>query len=77
MAQVLVRNLEPEVVERQKARARVHGRSLQAEVVDILNAAAKQMTMEEARELALAYQRRLAGRTFCESADLIREDRER
>jgi plasmid stability protein len=77
MAQILVRDLEPAVVERLKARARCHGRSLQAEVAQILREAARMYTPEEALALSETWHRRLAGKTFSDSADLIREDRER
>jgi len=77
MAQILVRDLEPAVVERLKRRARSNGRSLQAEVAQILQEAARVYTPEEALALSEMWHRRLAGRTFSDSADLIREDRER
>lgn len=77
MAQILVRDLETAVVERLKARARCNGRSLQAEVAQILREAARMYTPEEALALSETWHRRLAGKTFSESADLIREDRER
>ncbi|MGH2586568.1 MAG: FitA-like ribbon-helix-helix domain-containing protein [Dehalococcoidia bacterium] len=77
MAQILVRNLEPEVVDRLKKRAQSHGRSLQAEVAEILREESQKMTMAEARAAAEEIQRRFAGRTFPDSAELIREDRER
>jgi len=77
MAQVLVRDLKADVVERLKDRARRHGRSLQKEAKAILEDAASHYTMEEAREAADRIRRRLAGRTFSDSAELIREDRER
>ena len=41
MSQVLVRSLEPAILERLKARARRHGRSLQAELKAILETAAE------------------------------------
>jgi len=76
MAQVLVRDLAPEVIERLKTRARRHGRSLQSEVKFILEAAAP-LSMNDARALAEDWQRRLAGKIAGDSSDLIREDRER
>ena len=48
MAKVLVRDLEPAVVERLKARAAQHGRSLQKELKAILEEAAGQPTWAEA-----------------------------
>ena len=76
MPQLLIRNLEPETIERLKARAKRHNRSLQGEAKSILEESAK-VSMVEARELADKWHKRLAGRKFSDSADLIREDRER
>jgi plasmid stability protein len=78
MAQVLVRDLDTDVVERLKDRARRHGRSLQKEAKAILeDAASPGYSMEEACRVAEKWHERLAGRTFSDSADLIREDRDR
>ena len=77
MSQMLVRDLDPEVVERLKARARVHGRSLQKEVKTILEEAAATLSNREAEAVAESWQRRLAGREYSDSAELLREDRER
>ncbi len=76
MAQVLVRNLEGAVVERLKARARRHGRSLQAELKSVLEQAAG-VNAEEARALAARIRRRLAGRRHSDSAALVAEGRRR
>jgi len=76
MAQILVRDLDPELIERLESQARRHGRSLQGEVKAILEAAAS-YSMEEARQVAEQWRQRLAGQMVSESADLIREDRER
>lgn len=77
MAQILVRNLEPEVVERLKQRAQSHGRSLQAEVAAILREESQKKTMEESRVEAERIRRGFGGRRFLDSVELIREDRER
>ena len=77
MAQLLVRDLEPEIINRLKIRAKSHNRSLQGEAKLILEEAAHKMTMTEARAVAQKWQKRLAGRKFTDSADLIREDRDR
>ena len=77
MPQVLVRDLDTAVVERLKERARHNGRSLQKELKAILEQTAREATMAEARAAAERISRRFAGRTFSDSADLIREDRER
>ncbi len=76
MAQVLVRNLDPAVVERLKSRALRHGRSLQAEVKRVLEQAAG-AGVEDARALAARIRRRLAGRRHSDSAALVAEDRRR
>ncbi len=77
MAQVLVRNLDANVVARLKERARQHGRSLQKETKAILEEAARRDSLAEARAAAAAARRRLAGRGFSDSAELVRQDRER
>jgi plasmid stability protein len=76
MAQVLVRELRPEVVTRLKARARRRGRSLQAELKEILERASLQDALD-ARAVALRIRRRLAGRGHSDSVDLLAEDRAR
>lgn len=76
MAQVLVRDLDPELLDRLKARARLHGRSLQGELKAVLEAAAV-FSMAEAREASARWRQRLAGRSMSDSSDLIREDRDR
>jgi plasmid stability protein len=76
MAQIIVRNLDDAVVERLKARARANGRSLEAEVRQILEQSAK-VDMATARLMAMDIRRRLKGRKFPDVAELIREDRER
>jgi plasmid stability protein len=77
MAQLLVRDLSPETVERLKDHAEQNGRSLQGEVKAILESVAATPTMSEARRIAEEWHRRLAGRMTSDSADLIREDRDR
>jgi plasmid stability protein len=76
MAQMLVRDIDPEVLDRLKEQARRNGRSLQGEVKAILEAAAP-MTLDEARRHSDHWRRQLAGRMTSASPDLIREDRER
>jgi plasmid stability protein len=77
MAQLLVRDIESETIERLKARAKQHKRSLQGEAKSILEEAAQSVTMDEARAIAEKWHKRLAGRKFSDSAKLIREDRDR
>jgi plasmid stability protein len=76
MAQVLIRDLEPGVVERLKARARDRGRSLEAELRGILETAAM-VDRRESRALAARIRRRLSGRAHSDSAALQAEDRAR
>lgn len=77
MAQLLVRDLDPEIVERLKQRAKRHNRSLQGEARLILEEAARGVSMEEAREVAERIRKSLAGTMLSDSAELIREDRDR
>ena len=76
MAQIIVRNLDDAVVERLKARARSNGRSLEAEVRQILEQSAK-VDMATARQHVMEIRKKLAGRKFTDSVELIREDRDR
>jgi len=77
MASVLVRDLDPAVVERLKVRAQENHRSLQKELKAILEAAAAQATWAEARAGAERVRQMLGGRQFSDSTELIREDRDR
>jgi len=77
MAQVLVRDLDPAIVEKLKARAADHGRSLQAELRAILEAQASQATKAEARALATSIRQRIGLRLQTDSGMLQAEDRER
>ena len=76
MAQILVRRLPDAVVERLKARAKRNSRSLEAEVRDILEQAARGKKAEFF-EAADAMRARLAGRHHTETVELLREDRDR
>jgi len=77
MAQVLVEDAEPAVVERLKERARKRGRSLEAARRLILREAAAAPVAENSAEKAARIRALFADRTFSENADLIREDRNR
>jgi plasmid stability protein len=76
MAQVVVRDLKAAVVARLKARAKRHGRSLQTELKEILDTAARQDAVE-ARAVAARIRRQLGGRAHSDSVDLLAEDRSR
>jgi hypothetical protein len=71
-----VRALDPKIIERLRERARLNGRSLQQEVKALLERAADTLTMCEARRVSERWRRRLDGRSFSDSAQLIREDRD-
>lgn len=79
MAQVLVRNLKDKVVARLKKRAAQRGRSLQAEVKQILEDAAAEADQTDVWKRIEKFRERMrrSGRTFSDSAELIREDRDR
>jgi len=76
MAQIIVRNLDDAVVERLKARARDNNRSLEAEVRHILEQSEK-VDITRARLIVMERRKKLQGRKFADSVELIREDRER
>ena len=76
MAQVLVRGLDPAVVERLRRRARQRGRSLQAELRAIIEQAAR-FDMRRAHTLAAQIRKRLEERSHHNSADSLADDRAR
>lgn len=77
MANITIRNLDDDVVEELKGRAKAHRRSLEAELRQILSDAVRRPSRDELRALA----RGIAGLTPAvpqtDSAALIREDRGR
>jgi antitoxin FitA len=79
MPDILVRGVPPETLDALKQRARAHRRSLQQEVLSILEASAREARAPDPAQVAAAIRERLArsGRSFSDSASLIREDRER
>lgn len=76
MPDLLVRGLDSDTVERLKRRARRHGRSLQGEAKVVLQAASP-YSASEAGAIAAEWQRRLAEGKYGDSAEAIRQDRER
>jgi len=76
MPDILVRGLDSETVRRLKERARRHGRSLQGEARLLLERAAG-AAPEQVAAMLDGWKERFAGRRFGDSADLVREDRER
>ena len=79
MAQILVRNLKEKTVKALKTHAKRNGRSLQAEAKIILEREADRPNLSpaEAWKLADEFRERLKGRKFTDSAELIRQDRDR
>ena len=78
MANLTIRNVDDEVVERLKKKAKDNGRSLEAELRELLKQAAKRKSPEE----LLAIADRIAAMTpegvkQTDSAELLREDRDR
>lgn len=76
MSQLLIRNLEDETIQKLKTRAKSHNRSLQGEVKLILEAVASQPD-ELPLTIAEQWQGYFAGRSFSDSTEQVREDRER
>ena len=76
MADILVRNLDTKTVKRLKEQAKLHRRSLQGEAKLILERAARTGTVDIGA-MVKRWRKRFAGRRFSDSAELIREDRER
>jgi plasmid stability protein len=77
MPNVLVRELNKRDLELLKRRAQASGRSLQAELKQILQLAARASDEEAARAMAERLRAKLAGRLHPDSALLIRRDRDR
>lgn len=76
MAQLLIRNLDEETIQNLKERAKHHNRSLQGEVKLILEEYAKR-PYESPQAIAERWQGYFSGRSFSDSAELVRQDRER
>lgn len=78
MTDLLVRGVDPAVVKHLKARARLNGRSLQAELRALLSEpTAPTYSKAELTAMIEKWRRRFAGRVFPDSAESIREDRAR
>jgi plasmid stability protein len=77
MPDVLVRGLSVQTVDRLKAQAKRKGRSLQAEVKDVLERAAAMSDESDVPEAIRRARAMFRGRRFSDSAPLIRQDRER
>lgn len=75
MANVLVRDLDDDVLRHLKAAAKAHGRSLQAEIHDVLRGASAR-NLADTRRLSAQWLKRLHGSKHTDSTALIREDRD-
>jgi plasmid stability protein len=75
MANVLVRDLDEDVLKQLKAAAKANGRSLQAEIHDVLRRASTR-NLAETRRLSTQWLKRLRRSAQSDSAALIREDRD-
>ncbi len=77
MPNVLVRDVEPEILEKIKKRAAKNGRSLQTEVQIILKDAAAKPEPLSDLETARKIRSMLNVKNQSDSAELLREDRQR
>jgi len=75
MANLLLRDLDEDIVKQLKAAAKAHGRSLQAEIHDVLRNASVR-SLAETRRLSAAWLKRLGGPRYSDSTAAIREDRD-
>src|SRR5712691_13067896 len=73
MANVLVRDLDADVLKRLKAAAKAHGRSLQAEIHDVLERASTR-NLAETRRLSAHWLNRLRQSSPSDSTAMIRKD---
>jgi plasmid stability protein len=74
MPNVLLRDLDADVLKHLKAAAKANGRSLQAELHDVLRRASTR-NLAETRRLSAQWLKRLSRSRHSDSAALIREDR--
>jgi plasmid stability protein len=76
MPQLLIRNLDEKTINSLKDLARQHNRSLQGEVKLLLENYASRPN-EAPLAIAERWQGYFAGRTFSDSTEMVREDRDR
>jgi plasmid stability protein len=76
MADLLIQDIDAEILEKLRKAAADNGRTLEEEVRHALERAAVR-NMAETRRLSDYWQQYFSGRTFSDSTDLIREDRDR
>jgi hypothetical protein len=80
MADIILRDLSPDVIERLADRAKRHGISVEDELKDIIESVVPgpgPVASADPLEVSDYWHRRLAGRMTSDSADLLREDRDR
>ncbi len=79
MAKIVLENIDSNVIEKLEELAIQHGRSLQEELKHILEQATQTeiSNIVDYKETVMQVQEMFAGRTFRDSAELLREDRER
>lgn len=75
MPNLLIRDLDHNVLQGLKAAAKAHGRSLQAEIHEVLRRA-NTRDLAETRRLSAKWLKRLSRSGHSDSAALIREDRD-
>lgn len=76
MPDLLLRNLDDSVLSRLKLAAKKNGRSLQAELREILERASLR-SQADTRRLSAKWLKRLHGAPYSDSTELFREDRAR
>jgi plasmid stability protein len=74
MPNLLIRDLDDDVLAQLKAAAKAHGRSLQAEIHDVLRKAGTR-SLVETRRVSTRWLKRLSRTKHSDSAQLIRADR--
>jgi len=75
VADILIRDLDDDVLIQLKTAARAHGRSLQAEIHEVLRTAGLR-NLAETRRLSTRWLKRLSGRPHSDSTTLLRDDRD-
>jgi plasmid stability protein len=75
MPDVVIHDVDPEVLERLRIEAQANGRSLDAELRDLLEFAST-LRRAEMRRLSAKWLRRLRHTVQSDSTELIREDRD-
>lgn len=78
MPDVLVRDVEKEILDKLKVRAKKNGRSLQNELIQIFQSSVEnEIKQLSDKETAAKIRKMLEGRVFSDSTELLREDRRR